>query len=299
MFYQINDWLKKPYPFPATAKAKIIISLGFGIFIFLFLLLFKPFDFSLLEGKVLYFALGYGVITAVMMLVNLFLLPLLFPKFFKTSDWVIYKMILFVIWLLLLISMANWFFSVINFDSKNIEGHNFSFFLLVTVLVGFFPLLLYLFISERVKTKQYKNIATNILENKKEIRKTETDKNNETQLITLVGDNKKEEFQVTLQDLLFINSEKNYASVFYLVKNEVKEYLLRVTLTKIEEQTNKHKSIVRCHKSFIVNTNRVVKIQGNARSLLLKINNPCDSKNNFLIPVSRNFPSELLFTLIN
>jgi len=133
MFHQIAIWLKKPYPFPATTKAKIIISLGFGKFIFLFLLLFKPFDFSLLEDKVLYFALGYGTITVVLMLVNLLLLPLLFPKFFKTNDWVIYKMILFVIWLLLLISIANWFFSVNNFEPKNLEGHNFSFFLLVTV----------------------------------------------------------------------------------------------------------------------------------------------------------------------
>jgi len=127
----------------------------------------------------------------------------------------------------------------------------------------------------------------------------DSNKNNKTQLITLVGDNKKEEFQLTLYDLLFITSEKNYASVFYLVEDQVKEHLLRTTLTKIEEQTSKHKSIVRCHKSFIVNTNRVVKIQGNARSFLLKIKNPSNPKNNFLIPVSRNFPKELLFTLIN
>lgn len=299
MFYQITNWLNKPYPFPATTKAKIIISLGFGKFIFLFLLLFKPFDFTVLEGKVLYYALAYGIITVVMMLVNLFFLPLLLPKFFKSNDWVIYKMILFVVWLLLLISMTNWFFSVTTFEAHNIEAHDFSFFLLATVSVGFFPLILYLFISERVKTKQYKNIAANILEKKKERTKAYENKSIEKQFITLVGDNKKEEFKVAMHNLLFINSEKNYASIFYLEKNQVKEHLLRTTLTKIEEQTSKYKSIVRCHKSYIVNANKVMKIQGNARSFLLKIENPSDSNNDFLIPVSRNFPKELLFTLIS
>jgi hypothetical protein len=42
----------------------------------------------------------------------------------------------------------------------------------------------------------------------------------------------------------------------------------------------------------------VQEIQGNARSYLLKIKGKYQMKEPILIPVSRSFPKELLFTLV-
>jgi len=63
--------------------------------------------------------------------------------------------------------------------------------------------------------------------------------------------------------------------------------------TFLNKKTTKKQNIVRCHKSYIVNAKKVNKIHGNARGYFLNIKNI-----DFSIPVSRNFPKELLFTLI-
>ena len=293
MFQSVKTWLHKPYPFPSTTKAKIVTSLAFGKFIFIFLLLFKPFNFQNLEEKTFLFSIAYGLITAVILLVNLFVLPLVFPKLFTTNQWVIYKMLLLIIWLLSIISIANWFFSIKTFGPELIERHDFSFFVLVTVLTGVFPILFYLYLSERLQSKKYKKIADSITGVKKENSKTTHSKNTLKKLITLQGENKEEIFKSTVNNILYITSEKNYASIFYIKDNEIKEALIRTSLSKIEQQLINHKQIVRCHKSYIVNANKVEEIQGNARSFLLKIN-----QLDFLIPVSRNFPREMLFTLV-
>ena len=294
---QLKNWLRKPYPFPATTKAKILISLGFGKFVFLFLLLFQPFDFGQLADKDLYFALLFGFITASVMALHLFILPLFFTQYFDPSKWVIYKMVGFVLLIIVMIAVANWFFALYLMIGKDIEYHNFAFFLKVTVLIGVFPMFIYLYVSEKIKNKQHKNVANKISEIQK-LKIRAADIESDKQLVSLLGENMKEAFVFDLKTLLYIGFEKNYASIYYLENNKTKEQLIRISLHKIALQLEAYKHIVRCHKSYIVNTHQVVEIQGNARSYLLKIKNNDTTQEATLIPVSRSFPKELLFTLV-
>lgn len=289
MIASIKKWFLRPYPFPTTYKSKFLISIGFGLFIFLFLLIFTPFNFRDLKDEVLYFALMYGIITTSILLLNLLLAPVIFTNIFNPNKWTIYKMIIYVLEIMLIISFANWFFSNLhgNFFAK--KGNSFLFFITVTFLVGIFPLFIYVYITERVANKKYQNIADNI----SKAQKINQNSDNGKKQIIFVGENKREKLTLLLNDFLCISSEKNYANIIYLKDGEIKNVLFRTSLNKIEAQLSDYKSIVRCHKSYIVNTKQVEKIQGNARSYLLKI-----PKLDFLIPVSRNFPKELLFTLV-
>ena len=293
MFQQIQNWFLKPYPFPTTTKQKILISLGFGKFVFLFLLLFKPFGFHELANQTLYYSFIYGLITAVLMMLFFIISPLIFSKFFNPSKWVIYKMLLFVFLIVIAVSFFNWMYSV-NYlpQTVNSSDHTVLFFLSSTMLIGVFPILIYLYISENIHNKRHKKIAHSITDSNNSIPKKEVVNSGN---ITLLGENKEESLTISFESFLYINSEKNYASVFYTEKNEIKESLLRVSLAKLEEQLSDYKSIIRCHKSYLVNTSKVKEIKGNARSYLLRI--PCDKKE-ILIPVSRSFPKELLFTLV-
>ena len=68
---------------------------------------------------------------------------------------------------------------------------------------------------------------------------------------------------------------------------------MRVTLTKIIENLKEYPNIIRCHKSYIINSDYVLDISGNARGYLLKIK--------FIsinVPVSRSFSKQSLQSLI-
>ena len=282
----IKKWLIKPYPFPTTIKRKLLISFSFGKFIFLFLIIFKPFGFNEIEENKFFLAFIYGLITTSVFLTNLILLPLFFKKAFNPNKWNVYKMILLAIELVLIISIINLLVSrqLIN---SNKEDFDYFFFLSNTILIGFFPILFYVYLIEIISNKKHKNIAKSISHELK------SKKNTKNSIILIIGENKNEILKILEKDLIYISSEKNYASIFHIQNGKTQETLIRLPLIKIEQQLSKHTCIVRCHKSYIINTNHVEKIKGNARGYLLKIINFEE-----LIPVSRSFPKELLFTLV-
>jgi len=295
MISDFKNWLLKPYPLPTKTNLKILISFGIGIFISGFLYVFQPFNYyKLTNDEIINYSLIYGIITTSSLLFNYFVLPLVFKPFFVLDKWNIYKMILFVLIIIISIGVLNWFFS--GFSSFNTEDneYDFLFFQKTAFLVGVFPLLIYIYFTEKFIYKKNKAVADNISSLKKQNPIDNKNKKSEGIVITLIGDNKKEALEISLTDLIYVNSEKNYASIFHQKDGTIKESLLRISLSKIEKQLADYSCIVRCHRSYIVNTNKVKKIQGNARGYLLKIDNSTT-----LIPVSRRFPKELLFTLVN
>lgn len=291
MLQSITNWLQKPYPFPQKFSVKLLTSLGFGKFIFVFLLIFKPFNFSDLSDKVVFYALLYGLITFIIVFLNYYILPIVFPKFFKQNSWVIYKMFLFVLLILFTISFANWFFSRSFLFKENVVNHSLIYSILITFSTGFFPILFLLYITEKIKTKKHK-LVINHLANAQV--KKPISKPLEVQNITIFGANKNEVIHLSLNELLYIGFEKNYVSIFSYKDNKLNEQILRSSLSAIAQQLSEYKFIVRCHKSYIVNTLNAVKIDGNARGYLLQI-----AHSDLKIPVSRSFPKELLYTLVS
>ena len=86
----------------------------------------------------------------------------------------------------------------------------------------------------------------------------------------LKDENDKIKFSVQAKDLLMIESTDNYVSVFYILENKVQRQLLRNTLKKLE-QSLKENSIVRCHRSFMVNLQNVEFVQKESKKLMIKV----------------------------
>ncbi len=288
----IQNWLKKPYPFPLAIKEKLFINFGFGTFIFVFLALLKPFGFTELGANTHYFALVYALITFFSLSFIIFILPLIFKNFFNVTNWTIGKMLLITALALFMISIFNYYFSIYNFKHLAVSKRNVIFFLWTTFVTGFFPITLYLYISEKQKSQTNNAIALAVSKSKS---KTSTVVKRNKIEVVVFGENKKEYFEFNIDDLLFISFEKNYATFFYSVDALVKTKLMRISLLKIEKQLEVYPFIIRCHKSYIVNTTRVNQIKGNARNYQLELST---NQQEYLIPVSRSFPKELLFTLI-
>ena len=98
-------------------------------------------------------------------------------------------------------------------------------------------------------------------------------------------------FSVKKENLLYLESAENYVNICYLNKGRVSKYLLRDTLKKIEESFS-GTEIVRCHRSYIVNFEKVRVIRKDKDRLMLEFDDPSMPD----IPVSRTYVNAVMQT---
>lgn len=103
-------------------------------------------------------------------------------------------------------------------------------------------------------------------------------------LFTLTGENKGDELQVSLSEILFIKSADNYCELAIMKDNKVSHKLLRCSLTRILKQLPEQTLVHRCHRSYAVNLALVELSTGNAGGLKL-VMKPIG----ITVPVSRTY----------
>ncbi|MHB0755671.1 LytTR family transcriptional regulator DNA-binding domain-containing protein [Polaribacter sp. M15] len=289
----IKDWLNTPYYFNPSVLFKLKTSLTLGSFVFLFLYIFKPFSLASFENYLLEYTATIGFFGAIASFLVLYIPPLLFTNYFHEDRWTIGKNLFLIIIAIFFISIVLWYYTDIYKDDKDLERMSLPIFMFYTYLVGAIPVLLSIYLNERnLRRKRRKRV--------KEIKTYKEKKRLEKEKIlipkvTIFSDNKKESICINTNNLVYVTSQGNYASFFIKEEdNEIKEKILRVTLTKIEKELENYSKIIRCHKSYIINTNYVDDISGNARGYLLK-----SDIISFPIPVSRSFSKQSLMTFLD
>ena len=98
-------------------------------------------------------------------------------------------------------------------------------------------------------------------------------------------------FSVKKENLLYIESAENYVNICYLNNGKVSKYLLRDTLKKMEELFS-GTELVRCHRSYIVNFEKVKVIRRDKDGLKLELGNPSVLD----IPVSKTYVDSVMKT---
>jgi DNA-binding LytR/AlgR family response regulator len=106
--------------------------------------------------------------------------------------------------------------------------------------------------------------------------------------IVFIKTDTKEQLRINLKNLLYIEAQENYSRVVWLDDNKPNEKLLRVTLKSIENQIE-DSNIIRCHRSFIINTSVKYTILGNSNGYRLKSN-----LFQRTIPISRSLGKEIV-----
>jgi heme/copper-type cytochrome/quinol oxidase subunit 4 len=286
----IFSWLSTPYYFNPSVKFKLKISFAFGFFVFLFLYIFKPFNLSSLVDLVTEYTILLGGATVFSVFFMLYIPALLFKNYFNEDKWTIGRNIFLILIGIVLIGTSLWSLGNLYKSDFGIKTLRYFPFLTCVFLVGIIPLLFFVFINEKnvreKRTKKAKEINTH---NKEKL----VEKGFKTE-VTLYSDNKKEKIIFNTYDLVYISSQGNYASFFIRKNTDLKEKILRVTLTKIDTELQDYTSIIRCHKSYIVNVNFINSIHGNARGYLLK-----SDVIPFDVPVSRSFSKQSLKSLLS
>ena len=113
-------------------------------------------------------------------------------------------------------------------------------------------------------------------------------KSNETHARALVAfpDEKGDlKISIMLDNLLYVESADNYATINYMNKSKQSRFLLRNSLKWMEENLTKDTPLTRCHRSYIVNMDKVKILKKVKGGIVLEL----DAENTPEIPVSKTY----------
>ena len=283
--------LQQPYPFGEKSNIRLLIqSIGEGTFIALFLIFFQPFGVSDWQdpNKNSYLA-GYGLITALCGIILRFAVFKTFPKYHSEATWNVGKEVLSIMMLIMMIAAGNIVYSnlIFNFENGIIS---FLWMLLAVVIIGIFPATFGVMLNYIIQLKKFNQQIVVHHHHTPEITLAEQVSENKVQnsvLLKLIAENEKDSIELAVDSLYFIESSDNYSTVFYEKNQKLQKELLRSSLTRLESQISSE-NIVRCHRSFIVNLDKVEKVTGNAQGYKLHLKSP-----ELLVPVARKY-SEII-----
>ncbi len=229
--------------------------------------------------------------------INIFsciLIPYLFPKYFSAENWTLPRFFTWFFAFCLLIIVFSYFFDVSAHKVENIENWTALYFegymppvfiFLASTILAFFFIYNPKTESETILPQTYNQTF-------------ETPLSAQIPITTLkfFDTSGKNNLVLTLENLYYVTSANNYIEVFYkkeptkeaVAKIALSRMLLRNTLKTIEQQYVHLPELYRCHKTFIVNTQKVVAIKGNTKGYSLVL-----QELDIEIPVSRHKNSEL------
>jgi hypothetical protein len=284
---RLSGFLKQPYPLVLETQCNLRDSLLISTFLFLFLIIFQPFGLSTTEPRIRYYLVtGYTCVCFIMLMINLFIIPRILKNIFREERWTVRRRIIWLTWIVFSIGLGNYLFACFineRLDFFRLGLETFLLFQLVTLLIAFFPIVLFTLLNQNYLLRRHIQSARQISEKLKDSELKNTPSRTEDQRIILVSENCREKVQYSTRDLLFLRSEGNYIALYSREKKRM-DGLLRNSLTKIEEQLSPFPAFFRCHRAYIVNLRSVRRATGNAQGFQLILNG-CDIK----IPVSRKY----------
>ena len=275
--------LRQPYPCEDDPLKKFLQAVIFGAFVFFFLLFFQPFGLQYLpQDQLIYATLGFGLITLFIMLFNGFLVPLLFPNYFTDRRWTLGSELLWVLWHIFLIGTANllysWYQGYIDLTVKG-----FMIFQLFTIGVGIWPVAAFVMINQMRLMRKNLNQALSLS------RQIELHPQREHHDPVILSDeNGQEKLRLSADQLLFIRSFENYNEINFVENGEPSKRLMRGTLKSMETALQNHPEFYRCHRSYIVNLEKINHVSGNSQGLKLHFREVSE-----MIPVARAQVSEI------
>jgi hypothetical protein len=245
--------LNKKYPFNDDLKVNLQSFIGISLGIFLFLLFFQPFllrnsDFN---NQNLIIA-GFGVISFILLSVLRILFPSFLPKTFNSENWNYAKELIVNLLFLILNSVAFAFFARYVGEIK-ITFHT----AIIVVLISMAAMVIVIVVNQfwvlNSQIKQLNELAGLT-------REYETGLGKDVE-IEFESENKSEYFKLTLEQIMLIKSASNYIEVIYKTGDKISRRLIRNTIKNTEEFFSKYPTLVRCHRSCIVNKNYIQKLE--------------------------------------
>jgi hypothetical protein len=272
--------LFRPYPFKMLGLNDVSFYFVIGLFVAFFLIVFEPFGISLWQTpfKVLKLS-GYGLASFLMPLMLLILRKLSINERKAEYHYKVWHEVAWLMLVILFITLGCLLYSnMIGISVLSPKAFLLS--LSMVAPIGFFPVMGSIWMKYNRYLALNKNEANNI-ENDILIHQQKINYNLEK--LVFITENEKDILTISTDALLYIESMDNYSQFAFVEDGKIVKTLLRGALKYFEIQIT-NDTIVRCHRSFIVNLHNVKHINGNAQGYLLTM-----SLGDIQVPVSRNF----------
>ncbi len=267
--------LKKPHPFIFN-KSSILLP---GAITFLIIALLAPLNFQTLDLSYrIGFAILFGIIASASVWIIVSLIIKIYPDY--EEKWTLGREIQLILTVIFVIALFV-FFLFLGFDLSELKVYSlFQQVLINTLIISFFPVIILVLYEQYTHQKKQWKHAQNLTQH---ITTRNQPVNEMIQFASEVG---KIELQLKSDEILYLKSDGNYVEVFYH-NDSIKKFLLRNRLKAvIENLPQTH--FFHCHKSYIVNKNAIIKVEGNARNFELYLRGVEQ-----VIPVSRSKSNEL------
>lgn len=249
-----------------SVRKELNLFLSISLGIFLFILFFQPFQLENLDfNNRLLFVAGMGVIVFIFMFLFRITLPWLFQRFpEKIHEGVIpYYISGFLIFVFSAVAFA--------FYLKYVGSQHISYYIMFRIILICLapPTALRLFDIYRELRQQKESLTEEkkLLENQVETYK----ENNLNKTIEFVSDSKTENLNLPVSDVALIKSADNYVEVVYKEGNDIRKKLIRNTLKNIELLISQYSNFIRCHRTYIVNTYYIEKLNRKLNNYWLTI----------------------------
>lgn len=289
--------LRQPYTVLEPTSVQLRSAVLVGLFVGLFLLVFKPFGVSHWQTDYKWLKItGFGLITFAVTAVHFTVWPVLFPRFFSEQHWTVGRGIWFILLNILLIAVGNFLYIGVLLNLP-FSWVNLGWMVLVTLAIGVFPSAGTVLLGYIRRLRQYQDSAAMLqptmhpgsASDLAHSPHTDDLRQRQITLISLLADNEKDSLTLSPADLLFIESSDNYCTVYYRQNEKLQKPLLRSSLSRMENQLANYPRLVRCHRSFVVNLDKVERVTGNAQGYKLHL-----LQGELEVPVARRYNETLV-----
>lgn len=276
----IRKYLSQQYPREEN-KWKIILPVS--LFIALFVLIFQPFGLSNYQNPHKFLILaGYGFVTLIILAVDLIVLPFLFQGSYREEKWTVLKEIFYLVFILVTIGLGNLLYSAWMIGIK-LSLANILIFQVFTVAIGIIPITAITLIKQNYLFRKYSEsaarISSSLSHQEKDIPMND--------LLKITSESGTDEVSLLISSLVFVKSEGNYITVGYLKNGRIAKTLLRNTMKYAEERLSCQPSVFKCHRSWLVNLDKIERVSGNSQGLKLSMEGYEEH-----VPVARNLAGE-------
>ena len=267
------SFLNRKYPFPQSNHLLRDCAI-YSVIVFLILYLLQPFGFSMYKGNKFLVSLLFGIVTFGCCYVFSLVVK---PLYHHISPWRIWHEALSVLAMVLFIGICN--FLIFSFVFHyTITADLCLLFLYWTLIIG---IIITIFSVSLSYYRYLRNQLESLL-----------DKTTEQQtgiIITIHDTNVRgNDLQLPINDLLYIEAQKNNVIVCHLKDGKPQTTELHTTLANVLSDLKEYENIFQCHRSFVVNLNNITSAQGNSNGYQLKL-----GKCTTTVPVSRTYVPKL------
>ncbi|MEM1356954.1 MAG: LytTR family DNA-binding domain-containing protein [Bacteroidota bacterium] len=253
--------MRRPFPDRDFGRSTIMGKAKVSVFVFAVLFFLRPQGIHFSGRNVFLTCLGYGLVTFLVSIAYDYITSKLLGWRRNGDHWTLGRWIMDSGLLLACISIGNFFYYNATVGWTAFHPIVLAGITIPTVIIGLFPIAASGMAIQLRAEREHQRVAGQV-----QLATAVTTAAKNGRLVDLADSG----FSIDPNNLLFCESRQNYVRCVYLAKGEAQEETIRATLSGLEQQLQAT-TILRCHRSYLVNPNHIRQARGNAQGLRLTL----------------------------